>query len=356
MKQTEEQKKENKKISDAKYREKNKDKLKEYFINHYQVNQEQKKASTRLRKSYIKDCANAMLQLKLISDPDIWHRYCNLKKKDSKKYPYSDDFTDEILFEKMKDGCVYCGDIATSMDRLDSTITHTPDNCVGCCWPCNQSKGNSDPDTFLRKAYYRACGEYFDNIIDIWSDNTKGTHFRMAKRNSRLKNKAFTLTQHDWDVLVTGDCVYCKRQCPEGKCNGVDKIIPESGYTIENTVSCCHDCNFDKGGFAVEDMKKRNERIARRLKNGKITLFGFDTSLLTRGTVAKKVCAYGKVYSSHGRASQAIGKADKYVSNCLHNLWHPDNIFSISDDFYEFAIKTKLENITKKMYILFYRM
>ena len=31
-------------------------------------------------------------------------------------------------------------------------------------------------------------------------------------------------------------------------------------------------------------------------------------------------------------------------------------VSSISDDFYEFAIKTKLENITKKMYMLFNRM
>ena len=33
-----------------------------------------------------------------------------------------------------------------------------------------------------------------------------------------------------------------------------------------------------------------------------------------------------------------------------------DDIFEISEDFYEFAIINKLENITKKMYMLFERM
>ena len=356
MKQTEEQKKERKKITDAKYREKNKEKHRVYFAQRYKEKQDQVKALVNTRRAHIKDCAKEMLKVKVINDPDIWHSYCNKKRQDSKKYPYSEDFTDEMFFEKMKDGCVYCGDMATSVDRLDSSLGHTPDNCVGCCWPCNQSKGNSDPDTFLRKAYYRVCGEYYDDVVDIWSDNTNGNHFRMAKRNSLIKNRNFTLTQDDWDALVIGDCVYCKRRLPEGKRNGVDKVIPDNGYTLENTVSCCHDCNFDKGEFSVKAMEERNERIARRLKNGEITLFGFYTYLLSRGTSAKKVCAYGKVYSSHGGASHAIGKSAKYVNNCLHDERNTDNIFSISEDFYDFSIKTKLENITKKMYILFYRM
>jgi hypothetical protein len=33
-----------------------------------------------------------------------------------------------------------------------------------------------------------------------------------------------------------------------------------------------------------------------------------------------------------------------------------DDIFEISKEFYDFAVETKLENITKKMYILFNRM
>lgn len=356
MKQTEEQKKEKKKITDATYREKNKEKHRVYFAQRYKEKQDQVKASVRTRKAYINDCAKEMLKMKVINDLDIWHSYCNKKRQDSKKYPYSKDFTDEIFFEKMKDGCVYCRDMATSIDRLDSSLGHTPENCVGCCWPCNQSKGNSDPDTFLRKAYYRVCGDYYDDVVDIWSDNTNGNHFRMAKRNSLIKNRNFTLTQYDWDALVVGDCVYCKRRLPEGKCNGVDKVIPDNGYTPENTVSCCHDCNFDKSGLTVEEMETRNLKIANRLMNGEIAFFETNITLLSRGTVAKKVCAYGKVYSSHTRASNEIGKSKNYVSNCLLNGWQSNDIFSISDDFYEFAIKTKLENITKKMYILFYRL
>lgn len=29
------------------------------------------------------------------------------------------------------------------VDRLDSSMGYTPDNCVPCCWECNNMKGAS---------------------------------------------------------------------------------------------------------------------------------------------------------------------------------------------------------------------
>jgi hypothetical protein len=304
-------------------------------------------------------CALSMIIEQVITDPKIWHIYCNIKRSDAnnrKKYPYSAEFTDDIFFEKMTDGCWYCGDYATSIDRLNSTLDHTPDNCVGCCEPCNFSKGNGDPNSFIRKAYFRTYKEYFDDDEEIWSDNTHKPRMCMAKKKSQKQGRDFTLTQDVWDALIIGKCVYCSRYRPDTKWFGVDRVIPDNGYTLDNVVSCCHDCNNDKSKWSVEIMMERNERIANRLKNGDITPLGYEKTLRNNGDNKKKICVYGKVYSSYEVASQSLGKYDSYVSTCLHRNKNIDNIFEITSEFYEFAIKNKLENITRKMYNLFNRM
>lgn len=49
----------------------------------------------------------------------------------------------------------------------------------------------------------------------------------------------------------------------------------------------------------------------------------------------KKVCAYGKVYASQNEASRALGKIDNYVCECIKYGRHSNEIFEISDEFYE---------------------
>jgi hypothetical protein len=246
----------------------------------------------------------------IIDDPKIWNLFCNKKRQGANQYnqPFSDDFTDEIFFEKMKDGCFYCGDLADTIDRIDSNIGHTPDNCMGCCQPCNFSKGNGDTDSFIRKAYYRARGNYFDDMKDIWSDNKTKPYMSTSIKKSQKQQRPFTLSQDEWDTLIIADCVYCHRSRPINKWNGVDRVIPDNGYTSDNSVACCHDCNNDKGKLSVEDMKKRNKKIANRLEKGIIVLSGCEKSLLNKGDKGKKVCVYGKVYPSYEIASKALIK------------------------------------------------
>lgn len=43
------------------------------------------------------------------------------------------------------------------------------------------------------------------------------------------------------------------------KCNGIDRIDNDKGYTLENSVSCCMDCNFEKGAKSFSDWCKRKE-------------------------------------------------------------------------------------------------
>lgn len=39
--------------------------------------------------------------------------------------------------------------VANTVDRIDSKIGYSSDNCVAACWPCNEMKNDSKIDTFL---------------------------------------------------------------------------------------------------------------------------------------------------------------------------------------------------------------
>ena len=87
-------------------------------------------------------------------------------------------------------------------------------------------------------------------------------------------------------------------------------------------------------------------------------LLKYNLSILHEGRreLAKRTCAYGQIYQTRRDASRALGKSDNYVGKCIIRGAHSDDIFEVSKDFYDFVIENKLENITKKMYILFDRM
>ena len=264
-----------------------------------------------------------------IIDHHKWDVWCNIIKRGAKKYPYSEDLTNEKMFVSMANNCFYCGDIATTIDRIDSTLTHTPENCVGCCFGCNISKGASDSSTFIRKAYYNARGGYIDENTDIWFENKTKPKMSDYKKRANKKGVSFDLTKEEWDILIKGVCEYCKRTPP--KWFGIDRVKPEDGYVIGNVVSCCFDCNNDKHVADIKTTRKRNERIANRVDNGVLVITDCEKTTLHKGTqnTSKKVCVYGKVYTSHQEASRALGKSKSYVGMCIRDGRYSDDIFEV---------------------------
>ena len=50
--------------------------------------------------------------------------------------------------------CHYCGESdwrKLGVDRKDSSLPHTPENCVPCCAHCNKKKGKKVYDEFIRQ-------------------------------------------------------------------------------------------------------------------------------------------------------------------------------------------------------------
>lgn len=321
------------------YYEKNKEKEKEYAIKRFEdLNQH----------------AVVSITARYISNQSKWDMWCNEIKRraTNHKNPYSKDFTNDIMFDMMIKGCFYCGDLATTIDRIDSKLVHTLGNCVASCHRCNISKGVSDTSTFIRKAYYRARGKYVDEDDDIWFVSERKPSICGYKKSAKKKGVSFELSKEDWDVFVSSDCEYCHRTPTTWF--GIDRVEPKKGYVIGNIVTCCWDCNNDKSDDDVETTMKRNNKIADRMDDGSIAIGKCEKVTLYKGTQksSKKVCIYGKVHVSKQSASRAIGKEDSYVGNCIRNGRYPDDIFEITEEFYE---KYKdFGNITKIMFEHFY--
>lgn len=67
--------------------------------------------------------------------------------------------------------------------------------------------------------------------------------------------------------LLTLNCFYCnslpktvfsakrKGNKPKLIYNGIDRVNPLKGYTEDNTVSCCPQCNYAKSDNSIEEYK-----------------------------------------------------------------------------------------------------
>lgn len=230
--------KEEQKKYDAAYYQKNKERKKINLARRYVDKKEKIKERQRNYHEDIKQRAEKSIVSGSIINKHKWNLWCNMIKRNARNNnrQYSKDFTSDIMFDMMIDGCFYCGDIATTIDRLDSTIkSHTVDNCVGCCYGCNTSKGTADPSTFIRKAYYRVRGKYLVNDTDIWYEPTRKTCLGKYKSRAKSRGVLIGLSKEYFDTLIKNDCAYCHRS--PITCFGIDRIIPGAGYVMGNVVA-----------------------------------------------------------------------------------------------------------------------
>lgn len=75
--------------------------------------------------------------------------------------------SDAELQELVSQPCSFCGTppsnstndgfLYSGIDRIDNTVGYTFDNCISCCWVCNQMKGTLSVDDFLTAINKIAC-------------------------------------------------------------------------------------------------------------------------------------------------------------------------------------------------------
>lgn len=97
------------------------------------------------------------------------------------------------------------------------------------------------------------------------------------KRNAANKGNSFDLSKEDMINYFESDCYYCNRApykifkqkggYGEYTYNGIDRLDNNLGYSKENCVSCCSECNYLKNKYHVNDFLKLIRMISENTKH-----------------------------------------------------------------------------------------
>lgn len=79
------------------------------------------------------------------------------------------------------------------------------------------------------------------------------------KRAAEKRNYYFELTTDEVKEICLGECYYCGTL--PNPYNGIDRVDNESGYTIDNVVSCCKYCNIAKNDLSAPDFILHAQKI-----------------------------------------------------------------------------------------------
>jgi 5-methylcytosine-specific restriction endonuclease McrA len=82
-----------------------------------------------------------------------------------------------------------------------------------------------------------------------WNKSYKG-----AVASAKSRGTPLYLTQEQWEIK-TKYCSYCGDFIQEKSGTKLDRIDNSFGYTDENTVGCCRQCNVAKNNYTLEEFK-----------------------------------------------------------------------------------------------------
>jgi len=145
-------------------------------------------------------------------------------------------------------------------------------------WLCKCDCGNEKniDGRHLRNGNTKSCGCLRNELTSKRSRLGFGlanTRERISRYKSNAKNRGleWNLTEEQFTKLTKQNCYYCgakpknqsKRKWQNGSyaCNGLDRIDNTKGYTIDNVVPCCKDCNAAKGKLTLQEFKDLIKRI-----------------------------------------------------------------------------------------------
>lgn len=242
--------KEKKAEYDRQYREINKEKLKEQNQQYYEANKEY---IQEYKRQYYASVHGTFMKI----------------KQSAKDRNLSFELTEDFIGNETDKSCFYCGEETTlekrnSLDRLDNSKGYTERNVVSCCGTCNKMKECLDPLTFVERCSQVSLHNgYKGQITENWN-TIKGTTYTKYKK---IVKRDIEITKDHYDTLRNNNCTYCGRSAINGHKNGIDRVNNNIGYTLENCVSCCGDCNFAKYMSTFEDFIMKCVLISSREHN-----------------------------------------------------------------------------------------
>jgi hypothetical protein len=145
------------------------------------------------------------------------------------------------------------------------------------CTKCNIEKSLSD--FYIRKdSRYKSDKEsHCIACIKLkkknWYQKRKhdaDVRYKNLKSIAKQRNLCFTLSLNEYSVLIKQTCHYCNSSLEKHIGSGIDRKNNSIGYTLDNSVPCCTDCNLGKGEhYSYEEWKVMvNALLEYRKENG----------------------------------------------------------------------------------------
>ena len=148
-------------------------------------------------------------------------------------------------------------------------------NTEKCYWQCVCKCGNIVYRSAyaLRNQKYPSCGCMRNTKSTLPNRlSLKRSIYRYYKANAKKKKLDFNLTEEEFYILITKtNCSYCeappsnlaktrdrpgRKKQKSFKYQGIDRVNPKKGYTVENCVPCCKICNISKNNLSLSDWKE----------------------------------------------------------------------------------------------------
>lgn len=110
-------------------------------------------------------------------------------------------------------------------------------------------------------------------MLDSAGEAARSNLFSIYKQNARKRGLTFTLPRETFYKLTKSNCFYCgeipskihkhhyyKNQFRYYTYNGVDRVASNEGYTEDNCVSCCFQCNKAKWTLSMDEFASYIQR------------------------------------------------------------------------------------------------
>lgn len=106
-------------------------------------------------------------------------------------------------------------------------------------------------------------------LMEQWSHRCA---FRVANTrwSARVRSLENTLSDAAWAAILSPDatCFHCRRPNTNGRPLGPDRLDPAAGYTDENTVACCTECNMARGQLSMDAWHRACRNVATYQRDG----------------------------------------------------------------------------------------
>jgi len=128
---------------------------------------------------------------------------------------------------------------------------------VSCgCYGKEINKTTHQGNTYRRKSF---------------GENSLNTLIKRYKRDAKIRNIDYILTRTDFVSLTSADCFYCgakpstvmkvPNSYGDYTYNGIDRVDNNIGYTINNCVPSCKECNSKKNAITKEMIYKLYHKL-----------------------------------------------------------------------------------------------